>query len=348
MRATKHPLGYRRGTILIAVLLCMATFVSVNNATAADVVTDPVGYITQNVVGGGKYTYVSLGMTRLPAARGVIGQINTNQGNLVDLNQTFAPAAGTNYFIEITSGSAIGQMDDITNTVAGPYYTAGTNYYSMISSGDTYKVYPHWTFDTGFGPPSQCGLNGSNTQANADNVYVFNPVTQLFSTYWYKTISTTPGWKNATAGNAPAGSTVLYIDQGIVILRKVASTDPYKLVGGVKLGPTVQPGTNGLNYAGDPYAGGNTLDGLQLYTGNRLTGVNGSNTQANADNVYVFDSSSQLFSTYWYKTISTTPGWKNATAGNAPAGTNYMGLGTVLVIQRKIAPSFYWTMPAAY
>ena len=323
MRATKQ---YSKGIVAIVMLSSMAALTAINS-NAQTISTDPVGFITQHIASNG-YTYVALGLTRMPVARGVIGQINTSSKNLVDLNQTFAPGTGTNYFIEFVSGSAIGIMDDITNTAAGPYYTAFTNYYSMISSGDTYKVYPHWTPDTAFGPPAQSGLIGGSTVSVADNVLVLNPNTQLQTTYWYKNTgsSASQGWK---LGSAVAGTNVLYIDQGLLVLHRTTSLPTWLLAGGVKLGPTVSPCNTNYTAAANVYAGGWTFNSSGLYTTNALTGVNGGSTVSVADNVLILNPNTQLQTTYWYKNTgsSASQGWK---IGSTAAGTTNIPLGTVL------------------
>jgi hypothetical protein len=320
----------------------MATFVAINT-NADPVVTDPVGYITQPITSNG-YTYVALGLTRLPVARGVIGVKGAK--SLTDLNQTFAPGTGTNYFIEITSGTAIGIMDDITNTVAGPYYTSATNYYSMISSGNTYKVYPHWTLDTSFGPPAQSGLNGGSSVGASDNVIIFNPITQTPASYWYKNTggASTQGWK---LGSAAAGTNVLYLDQGLVIQHKTNSLPTWLLVGGVKLGPTLSPCNTNYTYAANVYAAAYTFDSAHLYTTNTATGINGGSSVGASDNVIIFNRTTQSPASYWYKNTggASTQGWK---LGSAAAGTNSIPYGTVLVVQRKYNATFNWMMPAPY
>jgi hypothetical protein len=339
MRATKQ---YSKGILAIVVLSSMAILTAINS-NAQTITTDPVGYITLPITSNG-YTYVALGMTRLAVARGVIGQIGAN--SLTDLNQTFAPGTGTNYFIEITSGSAIGIMDDITNTAAGPYYTAFTNYYSMISSGATYKVYPHWTPDTALGTPAQSGLIGGSTVSVADNVIVFNPNTQGSATYWYKNTgsSASQGWK---FGAAAAGTNVLYLDQGLVIQHRTNTLPTLLLVGGVKLGPTISPCNTNYTYAANVYAGGWTFDNSGLYTTNALTGVNGGSTVSVADNVMIFNPNTQGSATYWYKNTGSaaSQGWK---LGAGAAGTTNIPYGTVLVIKRRYNATFNWTMPVPY
>jgi len=356
MRVMKR---YTKGILAIVMLSCMATFTAVNS-NATTVATDPGGYITQSIAGSaaGNFTYVSLGMTQFPVWRGAITSIGAN--TLTDSNALWATGQYTNttfgsgYYIEITSAATtggvndvVGLTDDITNSASGGVlYTAYNNYYSNLAVGDTYKIYPHWTLDTAFGPPAQSGLAGAGTSAAADDVFVFNPSTQQTAEYWYKNTgsSASQGWKTSTS---VAGPTVLYNDQGIIIQRNVASPTSWKLVGAVKLGPTLQPGVYLYNYVGNVYAAGFTLDSMVLYTTNTATGVAGGGTSSAADDVFVFNSSTQQTAEYWYKNTgsSASQGWKT---GTSAAGSTAIPLGTVLVIERNLNASFNWTQPAPY
>jgi hypothetical protein len=146
-----------------------------------------------------------------------------------------------------------------------------------------------------------------------------------------------------------AGTNVLYIDQGIVIKRKLPSDVSFPLVGGVKLGPTITSAVaTGYTYAGMVYASSYTLSNAFLYTGDPTTGVMGSNTQANADNVIVWNPATQTASNYWYRaTASSNYGWR-ATISTIDVGTNQLPFGAVLRVNRKLPIPFNWVMPAPY
>ena len=182
---------------------------------------------------------------------------------------------------------------------------------AFIANGDAIKIYPHQTLNTVFGPPdrrlgwfehvSQCGQSGRLESSISSSTI-----------YWYKSTSATPGWRGPAGLLVDAGNTPLYIDQDIEVLSKYAkTTNSVVVVGAVKLGntQTVVP-ANGLAFVGDMYATSVTLSNLHLYTGNANTGVIGSNTSANADNVAIWDPVAQSSVLYWYKSTSATPGWR--------------------------------------
>jgi uncharacterized protein (TIGR02597 family) len=262
-----------------------------------------------------------------------------------------ATSQGAQYYIEnVNTNSANGGFtDDIVSNDAANVYTANSDG-AYIVNGDTYKIYPHQTLNTVFGPQNQAGLVGSNTSANADNIFVWNPVTQGNTIYWYKSTSATPGWRGPAGLLLDAGNTPLYVDQNVEIQSKYASTsNSFKIVGAVKLGPTITVvPANGYAFVGDMYATSLTLGNLNLHTGNVNTGVIGSNTSALADNVLVWDPVAQGSVIYWYKSSSATPGWRGPQGLLIDAGTNVLPLGTVISVQRKYSPAFTWTLPAQY
>jgi len=322
-------------------------------ASATDVFTDPVGFITVNPVPNG-YAFIGLGLTQIPAVRTAAG---TASGTQLPVSVTLTPgqfnatSEGAQYYVENvnTNSANAGFSDDVISNDAANVYLANADG-AFIANGDSIKIYPHQTLNTVFGTTDQAGLVGSNTQALADNVIVWNPVTQSSAIYWYRTSGATPGWRGPAGTATDAGNTPLYVDQDVEIQSKYAkTTNSVVLVGGVKLGPTktVVPSV-GYAFVGDMYATSLTLSNLNLYTGNVNTGVIGSNTQAVADNVIIWNPATQSSTIYWYRTSGATPGWRGPQGTAIDAGTNVLAIGTVLQVQRKYTPAFEWTLPAQY
>jgi len=313
MQQAQHARGWNiLPKLTFVITIGLITAASGFKASATDVFTDPVGFITLNPVPNG-FAFVGLGMTQIPALRGLVG---TASGQQVPLNSTLTPgqfnatSEGAAFYIEdVTVGSPnAGFSDDILSNDAANVYTANSDG-AFLANGDAFKIYPHQTLNSVFGPQNQAGLAGSNTLANADNLVVFNPVTQSPQTYWYRTTSATPGWRGPAGTGVDAGNTPLYVDQGIEIISKYSfTTNKIVLVGGVKLGNTQTVVPQGFAFVADMYATSLTLSNLALYTGNPNTGVYGSNTLANADNIVVFDPVAQSPVTYWFRTTSATPG----------------------------------------
>jgi len=354
MQQAQQPRGWNfLPKLTFVITIGLITAATGFQARATDVFTDPVGFITMNPVPSG-IAFIGLGLTQIPAVRGLAG---TASGTQLPVNVTLTPGAfnatseGAQFYVENvnTNSANAGFSDDVVSNDAANLYLANADG-AFIANGDGIKVYPHNTLNTVFGPQDQGGLVGSNTQSLADNIIVFNPVTQLPQVYWYRANTATPGWRGPAGTGTDAGNTPLYVDQSLEIQSKYATTsNSVKLVGAVKLGntQTVVPSL-GYAFVGDMYATSLTLSNLNLHTGNANTGVIGSNTQSLADNIVVFDPVAQLPVTYWFRANTATPGWRGPQGTGVDAGTNVLPIGCVLQIQRKYSPSFTWTLPAQY
>jgi uncharacterized protein (TIGR02597 family) len=375
MQKANHPRGFRFLSKLIIVVGLISAAVAYQ-APAQTITTDPVGFITLTATGktttAGLYNFWSLGMTQVPVLRGMVGSIVNTAGNQVTIsNQTLtagqfneANTVGSStepsYFVEFTSGSGAGLLDDIVSNDTAAIYTA-TDDSSMESVGTTIKIYPHWTIGTVFGPQNQAGLLGGSSSSGADNIEVWNPVAQSYgsATYYYKTTTTLggSGWRSSASSSINVSNTVLYVDQGIIVDRKTAAGNVnVLLVGGVKLGPTMSViyGTNsaglGFTYAGNVFPAPVTLGTSGLYTGNNTTGLNGGSSGSGADEVEVWAASGQTYSTYYYKTTTSLggSGWRSTGSSSIDCSTNQVPLGDIVRIQRKIKGAFTWTMPQPF
>jgi len=334
-------------------------------APAQTVVTDPVGFITLTATGAtttaGLYNLWSLGMTQVPVLRGLTTQIT---GKQVTLDQALSPGQynesntvgstkDPSYFVEFTSGPNAGLMDDIVSNDTAAIYTANDDS-AYEAAGVTYKIYPHWTIGTVFGPQNQVGLLGGTSGSLADDVIVWNPLTQTTVTYYYKNggLSGGTGWRSSTSASINTSNAVLYVDQGIQVQRKTSGNISFLLVGAVKLSNTLSVivGTNsvgsGFTFAGNVFPAGIALGSSGLYTGNNTTGLNGGTSGSLADDVILWNPATQTTTTYYYKNggLSGGTGWRSSTSASIDASTNQIPLGAVAQIQRKVKGQFNWTM----
>ena len=336
------------------------------NAAATDVVTDPVGFITLTAVGGGtptapKYTFQGLGMTQVPAALGSITSFATNDltvGTTL-VAGAYAPVAGgpnPAYFVEVTDGANPGLLDDITGNTATDIYTANSDA-ANITGATKFKVYPHWTIGTVFGPQNQAGLLGGGSSAAADEVRVFNPLAQTSATYYYKTTGLGgTGWRSGGSSSINQTNAVLYIEQGIVIARKTSGDVTNKLVGAVKLTNTISVIVSGgtatapkYTYAANVYPAGIPLGTSGLYTGNPATGLGGGGSSASADEVRIFNPATQTSTTYFFKTTGLGgTGWRSGGSSSIDQSAAQIPLGVTTVIARKVTGTFSWSMPQPF
>jgi len=325
-----------------------------------NVYTDPVGFITLTSTANG-YSYLAAGMTQIPAARGLVVSVASNQVGIAGLTASqydTVLAGGVQvpaFYIEDTTsnGAVQGVSYDInTNDASFVYLSAPVN--GIINVGDNFKIFPHQTLNTVFGNANQYAIVfGSNTSAEADNIYVWNPASQQnVGPFFYRSQGSI-GWRGPAGSTIDAGNTPLYIDQGIEIQRKqVSGTNVnFQVVGAVKLAPTITsvPGGPGVYvYVANMDATSVTLGGLNLYTGNPNTGVFGSNTSAEADNVFVWNPASQQnVGPYYYRSQGSI-GWRGPAGSTIDASTNVFPIGTVFEILHKTATPFNWTIPAQY
>jgi len=333
-------------------------------AQSNTVYTDPVGFITLTAVGtnglsGNVLSFWGLGMTQIVTNRGLVGTVTTPKQ--IPVNNTLTPgefSAVSNipaFFIEITSGTGAGVFDDIISNDANNVYTY-TDISSEAPAGVTYKIYPHWTLASVFGPADQSGLQGNSLASGADLVIVQNPVNQTYVSYFYNTSSKTggPGWRGVGANSLTDFSAQpLYVDQGILIEKQTGTNLNVLLVGAVKLGQTVQPvyGTN--TFVGNVYASSAvTLTNSGLYTGNPATGLVGASTASSADLVLIHNDATQVYNAYFWNTSTKTggTGWRLLGANSlTDQGNTPIPLGANVFLQLQPGhPGFNYNAQAPY
>jgi|GEM_PF-951798 len=352
-------------TVVSIVLALALPIISATTTQAVDVVTDPVGFIKLEAVGTNglatttALSFWGLGLTQVVTNQGIITSV---AGTKLTVNNPLSPAAfnrnitsiytNPTAFIEITSGDYAGLLDDIVSNDTSAVYT-DNDLSSLLSGGETYKIRPHWTLASVFGPNNEAGLKPGTGAGNADNVNVWNPLTQGYTTYYYKTNTGGGGvgWRSGTSASANAAYTALYIDQGIVIRRRMGTATNVTLVGQVKLGPTITPIVqSGVTFAANMYAAPFTLGNSGLYTTNSNTGIKPGTSAGNADNVNIWNPLTQGYATYYYKTNTGGGGvgWRSGTSASIDASTNQIPLGATIVIRRRLDTPFNWYIPPAY
>ena len=318
-------------------------------ALATDVFTDPVGFITLTVQGSNGISNArakslqGLGMTQLLTNRGTIASIATN--GITDSSATWADNDYTNglFFIEITSGPNAGLLDDVvaafgsTKTV----YTANDDS-ALVSAGQTYKIYPHWTLGTVFGPNDESGLKKGSSSV-ADQILVFNPINQAFTAYYFSSGGAVGvGWRST--GSTDQQNTKLYLDQGFLVQRNEGTNVLVKLVGGVKLGQTIVPIGPTNNLAGNVYA----TSALTLTNSNLIQSGLAGGSSSTADQVLILNPATGAFTSYYWSTGGAVGvGWRST--GSTDQGNTPIPLGQSLLIVRKPPRlGFSWFMPASY
>ena len=205
-------------------------------------------------------------------------------------------------------------------------------------------------------PGSTTGLTGGNSPGTADNIMVFDPMTQGYATYflWYTTKTTLqannwkwvvnagtlapvqlksgdPFWyrsRSATPVQIPG----TFAGQVPTVAKDIAITNGYTMIAG-NYSADWDPNTKGTNFWA-------------------TTGAMGGNSPGTADNVMVFDPGAQGYTTYflWYTTKTTLQAnnWKWVVNAGTVAPTNFVKLGMGAWYRARNAGRFVIPVAAPY
>ena len=333
---------------LAAGTLCLAA----NLFAQTNVITDPVGFVTLTINGTNtsSFTFLGLSMTQPVVHQSKITAVNGSQ--VIDSSASWTngefSGAGNAHFIELTSDAGAGITEDIVSNTSTSLTTASDLSSKITPDSTTYKVRKHWTIGTVFGSNNEIGFGGGPDATSADNLFILNPLTQQYATYYFKSDGfPTPGWRTAVDPFTDAANTVLYLDQGIWVRRKQPTSVSTQLVGSVKLGQTLIPVASNQNIVANVYAVTNlTLQTCNLYTGNPATGVLGGSDPTTADTVSIWNGTG--YNIFYYKTDGfPSPGWRTAVDPFTDVGNTVIPMGSSVRIHSK-GHSFDWTVPQPF
>jgi uncharacterized protein (TIGR02597 family) len=349
MNTMNFALGLKKLALACSLALIASPAFAQTTAT-----TDPVGFTTINVAGTSTspsgITFASLGLTRTVAYQGSaetagLNSITDNEATWTD--SQFNGAAGS-YYIEITSGSGAGQMYDITATTAATKtLTLSQNLAAGISAPISFKVRQHWTFASVFGATNEGGLAGG-TITQADQIFLYSG--SGYETYYYSTGGIPGiGWRKVgtNPANTSQANTPIYPEDGIIIKRKASATANIVIMGGVKTGQSSFAVVSGSNIVSNIYASAQTLASSSLYTNSTTTGI-AAGTITTADQVFIWNTNTQGYDTYYYSTGGIPgQGWRKV--GSNPASTDQSSVlipvNSAIIINRKNQTPFNWVSP---
>jgi len=326
-------------------------------ATDSAATTDPVGFITLPVAGASGqsegFSFLGISLLNPVSYQGTI----TSFGNhsVTDANATWSAnefnGANGEFFLEIISGPYVGLMTNVLATdAAGQTLTTEDDLSSLLPTGGIFRIRKHRTLGDVFGENNEAGLSGGASVSEGDEIRVFNPVTQKFLIYYFKTGGFGGiGWRSITDAVSDASGTTLYPEQGVIIVRKVAGDINITLMGTVKTGPTVSPIGPKVNLVADVYpAGSLTLGNSGLYIGNDSLGLAGGTSVSSADQVRMY--SGGIFQIFFYKTGGFGgTGWRNSTDAVTDVSSTQIPAGSSFYVIRKGSLSaFNWRMPQPF
>ena len=334
-------------------LLCVAALVAgVSTLSAQSVTTDPVGFITLTVFGPAvtgdtANTFIGLGFTQPVSYQAALASAAattlTDSSAAFTVDQFSGPAGS--FYLELTNGTGAGRTSQITGTPTATTITTADNLSSFVTAGATYKIRKNWTLSSVFGPNAESGIAGGNI-TTADQVLVYSTAGQAYLTFYYKTsgIGGT-GWRSTASTSINEATHPFMPTDGLLVLRHTAGNVTFALAGAVKLGPTALPVVPGSNLLSNVYPAGTfTLNSSNL-VGSGLTGGN----LTTADQVLIFNNTSNAFDTYYFKTsgIGGT-GWRSTASTSTPEDNHGIPFGASVFIQRINPGSFTWVAPQPF
>jgi len=201
-------------------------------------------------------------------------------------------------------------------------------------------------------PGTLTGLVAGNTVGSADNVMVFDPVNQVYATYflWYttKAAQSTYNYKWVLGLNIPAQVALISGDAFWYRSKSPTNISVNATFAGqvptVNKDITIRPGFNMI--AGNYSANWSPNDKGAAFW--QTCGAVPGNTVGTADNIMVFDPVNQVYATYflWYttKAAQSTYNYNWVSGLNNPAPTNFVKLGEGVWYRAKM-PSGSFVIP---
>jgi uncharacterized protein (TIGR02597 family) len=322
-------------------------------AFAQTVTTDPVGFLALTVygpasTGGSADTFLGLSFTQPVSYQATFS--SASGMTLTDSSSTWSDdqfnGANGQYYVELITGPGAGRMSNITATSgSGHSITTADDLSSFVSAGTGYKIRKNWTVASVFGPNDESGLAGG-TLVTADQILVYSTATQQYSTYYYKTsgIGGT-GWRSTNSTSIDASNTPFLPTDGIIVVRHTAGNVTFSLAGAVKLGQTALPVAPGTNLLSNVYPSGTLTLGSSNLVGSGLTG----GTLVSADQVLIYNNSTNQYDTYYYKTSGLGgTGWRSTASTSVDASNAPIPFGASIIVQRVNPGSFTWVVPQPF
>lgn len=243
----------------------LGALLAVGAADAA--VTDPVGYITVNIVGNGE-TYISPTLVE-PDVFSAASSVTPSGGSVITFTPTSGVPAGLNgsYVLEIKSSgwwATVVSSDAALGTI-----TVNSPFPGSLPANTTVAVRKHSTLETFMGQnaPGFLTFDGINP---SDEVQILNAggLPQGVDSYGYISgvdlgdpLYPNGAWWDVV-NSAVANNTIIEPGSAVRIKRVGATPLSFTVDGEVKTTPTQVDLFTNFNWVGTPLAAGGTLDGM--------------------------------------------------------------------------------------
>lgn len=313
-------------------LLATAALFTLSSLSAVE--TDPVGYVTITIDGDNKYNFISIPLVGSVVASGQATSAGATSIDVSGAQWAVDEFAGS--YVEITSagegsnGGGEGLMLDILSNTSTQLVLADDISSYSLEGSETFVIRNHETLSTIFGASNSAGFLGGATAGASDEIKLWNPSIQGFDSYFYSTAFSR--WApSADPFNGDASDEVLYPDHGVVILRKDTGTKDIVVAGSVKLNASKVNVYPGLNF----YDNMKPTDVALGATGWE-SDLTGGATGGAADEIGIWDSSTQLVTYYFFSTAFSR--WApSSDPFNGDASSVIISAGDSVLINRKSA-----------
>ncbi|MFN0130863.1 MAG: hypothetical protein ACKV19_29730 [Verrucomicrobiales bacterium] len=210
--------------------------------------TDPVGYRTETLKGGGIFNLLSPNLDNAVGAAGTIDIIAGTTLTDNEANYSAAFTAGDPLTLKIVDGANAGIITDVTAFTATTLTTAD-NISTLIAQGVKYEVRKTPTASSLFGATNSANLLGGSS-GTADIIWI--PAGSGTYTQVFYSTGGLPGvgWRKVGGGNANAANEPISIVDGIFVQRRGATDLAVVFTGHVQTIATktgVTPGFNPLS-----------------------------------------------------------------------------------------------------
>lgn len=248
--------------------------------------------------------------------------------------------AAAPYFVEITSGAALGHILLISSAKANTAdtVTIDSGELSRVGSvtalgisteagaGDTFRIWPGDTLGSFFGTPETTGIQGGASAAAADTVTMV--VGGSATTYFYNTAATPPRWSRVgLGGGTDASNVVIPPYAGVQYARSAATPLEFRVLGRMPVGSRKVAIKNAGTTLLSPYWPVNqTLASLELHN---LPGWQSGSSSSSADTVVLTSNGSA--STFFHDGTN----WRRVGLGGGNANSTVVPAGASVLINKR-------------
>ncbi|NWK56222.1 TIGR02597 family protein [Verrucomicrobiaceae bacterium N1E253] len=325
----------------LRVLTSLILPLSLGTSLQAQTTTDPVGVVKITIdaapsEGASKLTAISATLRNSISHQGsatAIGSFGANVQTLETGVTTWTADQWTTEahlcYIENAAGAEeaylITSMDESTGQL-----TLSTTFdlTARYTATPTFRIVKAWTLGSLFGTDAVPFATASSP-TDADNVYAWDG--SAWITYFHNGSS----WQSpATSFGGDANDTVIFPDEGLLVMRKTTTDVTITINGSVPIKPQIStiPG-NGLTFISTRYPVGTTLVQTNIHNHEGWTSAS---SPTDADIIYIWNNTSNSWTTYWHNGSS----WQSpATSFGGNANDEAIAADSAMFIYRKTEAS---------